>query len=131
MSYEPVHRKGYRPPGTFEAARPPHATSMVCSFRFVFGTPAEASPLSAAILLRSAALSFWLRASPAFLAISLHFAGPNFLDLLHHRVCRVPKLRIWLSSFQKEYMETSRSGKVSDFFGMRLTEYVKTCDVNL
>jgi hypothetical protein len=23
-------------------------------------------------------------------------------------------------------METSRSGKVSDFFGMRLTEYVKT-----
>jgi hypothetical protein len=34
-------------------------------------------------------------------------------------------MRIWVSSFQKEYMETSRSGKVSDFFGMRLTEYVK------
>jgi hypothetical protein len=32
----------------------------------------------------------------------------------------------------ERYMETSRSGKVSDFFGMRLTEYVKTtCDVNL
>ena len=35
-------------------------------------------------------------------------------------------MRIWVSWFQKEYMETSRSEKVSDFFGMRLTEYVKT-----
>jgi hypothetical protein len=54
MSYEPVHRTA----GTFEAARLPPCDIDGCSFRFVLGIPAEASALSAAILLRSLALSF-------------------------------------------------------------------------
>src|SRR5438045_2770653 len=45
-------------------------SSHTVSFRFVFGLPAEALPPSAAIRLRSSALSFLLRASPAFRAIS-------------------------------------------------------------
>src|SRR4051812_16565246 len=45
---------------------------------FVFGFPAEALPPSAAILLRSPALSFLLRASPAFRAISERRSGLNF-----------------------------------------------------
>src|SRR5205814_7279012 len=52
--------------------------SHTVSFRFVFGLPAEALPPCAAIRLRSLALSFWLRASPAFRAISERRAGLNF-----------------------------------------------------
>ena len=53
-------------------------SSHIVSFRFVFGLPAEALPPSAAIRFRSLALSFWLRASPAFRAISERRSGLNF-----------------------------------------------------
>src|SRR5947207_14764649 len=52
--------------------------SQSVSFRFVFGLPAEALPPSAAIRLRSSALSFLLRASPALRAISERRSGLNF-----------------------------------------------------
>jgi hypothetical protein len=54
MSYEPVHRTA----GTFKAARLPHATSMVAPFALFWVSLPKPRPLGAAILLRSAALSF-------------------------------------------------------------------------
>lgn len=70
-------------------------SSHTVSFRFVFGLPAEALPPSAAIRLRSLALSFRLRANPAIRAISIAFdkervwsAGAAFLWTVR---CPIPE----------------------------------------
>ena len=91
MSYEPVHRKGYRPPGTFEAARLPHATSMVAPFAlFSVSLPKPRPSALRFSCARRAALLASGKARP-FWRFRCTLRGLISWTWLHHRICRVPK----------------------------------------